>query len=222
MKRFAFQFTLGASSAQWLGRLALIAISCAAPAIRVAAAAPASSAKPAATTPIAPKTGINAYPFGKVEVRVAPPRGWKELAEVGGNTRVSFFAPDGRTVITLRMNPDNFPAGTLRNEKGRLLAKRRYPTAQVLMEAEWLTPEIKGRVIDFERGQKNSATAAPVYTLTRMATTSAGGGLLEVSFTAPAADFSSQLGACEALLASLKIQVPEEPAQQPQLTSVNR
>lgn len=222
MKRFAFQFTFGAGSARWVGGLALIAMSFVFPAHRASAAEPPGAAKPAASAPAAPRTGINAYPFGKVEVRVAPPRGWKELAEVGGNTRVSFFAPDGRTVITLRMNPDNFPAGTLRNEKGRLLAKRRYPTAQVLMEAEWLTPEIKGRVIDFERGQKNSATAAPVYTRTRMATTSAGGGLLEVSFTAPAADFSSQLGACEALMASLKIQVPEEPARQSQLTSVNR
>ncbi len=224
MKTSSSIFRYQGVSIRELRRTAAVTVSCLSLALQTLPTYSAdlvSAGRGTAPAPTAAKPGIGSYQFGKLEVRIAPPRGWRELTE-NGNTRVSFFSPDGRTVITVRLTPDNFPAGTLRNEKVRLLAKQRYPAAAVLMETEWLNAEIKGRMIDFERAQKTSTSAPILYTRTRLAATGVTGGLLEVSFTAPATEFGTYLPACEQLLSSLRIQRPAEPALQPQLSAVTR
>ncbi len=137
--------------------------------------------------------------LGNVRLHLTPPAGWRTLSE-NGNTKISFYSPDTKSVMTVRVGSDRSTLGLPLSEKTRAIITKRYSNAVVKLETAWFSSNLQGRAVDFER--RDPIAGEP--TTTRFAATCIGGNLVEVIFTTPSTQFFLSLPTCEQFLRRMK------------------
>jgi hypothetical protein len=136
---------------------------------------------------------------GTLSMKAELPRQWRALPDKG-NSRISYYAPDGHTVITVRLIPDTL-GGPL-SERTRSSVLRRYPKAVVKLETPWSGQELKGRLIEFDRPPQGPQ-ASP--TTSRLATAVVSGATVEVMLTTTSGEFRETLPLYERFLQTLRV-----------------
>lgn len=175
-------------------------------------AGPETASNPASTTkPATPRTA-NGIQLGDFEVRFPLPAGWRKLEQPSA-AKVSFYSPDYRTIVTVRIVPDNYAPDLMMSEKALRMMKR-YPNAKKELEAPWAGSGLQGRQIDFTRAQSGTDHTPLKF---RMATAPVGKALLEVLFTSDAGQFERTVPVCERILHSIECLPIADPA--PKLAS---
>ncbi len=175
-----------------------------------------------ASRPLAPAVRLQVaqsgvYQVGNLKLRIEVPGNWKTVVETGGLTKISFYSPDLKSVLTVRIQPDRFESGMLLGEKARKLVQR-YASAKAGMESGWNLGKLSGRWVDFQR--QGQLSVAP--TKARLAVVKLPEGLLEVLFTAASVDFLAELPACETFLSSLRVLDVPDPKPPGELVAMSR
>ena len=146
-----------------------------------------------------PATFQERFLLGDYQVGFSAPLGWRKV-EQPAVSKVSFYSPDDKAVITVRVHPDTFAPQLLMSEKALLLMKR-YPNAVKGLETQWSGARHTGRLIDFTRTEQKGQETPLKF---RLAAAPVGGGLLEVLFTAQEPDFTRKSPICDAILRSIE------------------
>ncbi|MBM3847283.1 MAG: hypothetical protein FJ405_13500, partial [Verrucomicrobia bacterium] len=160
------------------------------------------------TKPESPKAPAKGkHELNGATVSVGIPRGWTELSQTG---RISFYSPDKTSVISIRLHPTSATgqSSQLLSERTREIAQQRYHCSGILTEQPWTGLRHQGRIVDFEKVQKDAQGRTSATILSRLATTPTLNGLLEICYSAPAASFQKQMPELEGVLENLRLETP--------------